>query len=75
MTWFNYKEVKPEVGVEVLAQSDKWIDEDYNPKGIRIGLQNESNEDGYFVCAQWNNIQDFYKTQYMDIPEKWKYTN
>lgn len=65
--------ITPEFGVEVIAFSPEWIDEDFNPKGIRIGF---FDGDGSFVSAKWIDYQDSYTedntvmpTHYMDIPE------
>jgi hypothetical protein len=58
--WFDYSVTKPPIGVEVLAQSDNWINEDYNIRGIRIGFQNED-ENGPFVSAKWDNSGDIYE--------------
>lgn len=40
MNWKKFKEEKPSEGEEVLAYHPSWIDEDFNPKGIRIGFWN-----------------------------------
>lgn len=40
MDWKKYKEEKPSEGEEVLAYHPSWIDEDFNPRGIRIGFWN-----------------------------------
>lgn len=58
----NYIELskqKPEEGVEVLCFNENWIDEDFNPKGIRIGFLNG---DGNFTTAHWWDYQDCYMT-------------
>ena len=44
--WINYKEQKPPYGVEVLAYHHEWVNEYFNPKGIRVGfLQDSLSED------------------------------
>lgn len=54
MEWIKYKEQKPPMGEEVLAYNPNWIDEDFNPKGIRIGFQDVSDgDDGDFVSAHY----------------------
>jgi hypothetical protein len=68
--WIDYNETKPPIGVEVLAQNNDWIDEDYNEYGIRVGFQNED-EEGYFLTAKWNNYQDCYDTV-EEKPKYWK---
>lgn len=40
MNWKKFKEEKPSEGEEVLAYHPSWIDEDFNPRGIRIGFWN-----------------------------------
>lgn len=70
--WIDYEQSKPPVGIEVLAQSDKWIDEDFNIRGIRLGFQNEG-DDGYFISAKWNNYHDAYDTIDDINPTKWKH--
>lgn len=70
--WINYKIEKPELGIEVLAYSSEWIDEDYNPKGIRVGFQDFSKDsDGEFVSAKFCNSQDSYYTDRESKPEYW----
>lgn len=70
--WNDYATNKPPLGIEVIAQSEHWVDEDFNPKGVRIGFQNEDN-DGPFITAKWNNYQDFYDTIESSKPTKWKH--
>ena len=36
--YINYQEQKPPFGVEVIAYHHKWVDEDFNPNGTRIGF-------------------------------------
>jgi hypothetical protein len=72
--WFDYSVTKPPIGVEVLAQSGNWINEDYNIRGIRIGFQNED-ENGPFVSAKWDNYGDIYKDCEEYKPTKWKFIN
>lgn len=67
--WKLYAEEKPPVGVEVLAFSPKWIDEDFNPKGIRIGFQNE-NDAGPFMSAEWCNYCDEWHTRDSDFNQR-----
>ena len=68
MKWINYQEKKPPFGVEVLAYHHKWVNEDFNPKGIRVGfLQDNMAESGKknpydFVSAYWWDYQDTYMT-------------
>lgn len=50
MDWKKYKEEKPSEGEEVLAYHPSWIDEDFNPRGIRIGFWNGGDD---FKSAHW----------------------
>ena len=56
--WINYKEEKPPFGVEVIAYHHKWINEDFNPNGTRVGFLGD---DG-FISAFWWDYQDCYET-------------
>ena len=56
--WINYKEEKPPFGVEVIAYHHKWIDEDFNPNGTRIGFLSDEG----FTSAFWWDYQDCYET-------------
>jgi hypothetical protein len=70
--FFNFKETKPPIGVEVMSHSKSWIDEDYNKKGIRVGFLNED-ENGDFISAQWDNSGDTYENCEEEKPEVWWY--
>jgi hypothetical protein len=70
--WVTYAVIKPPVGVEVLAQTDEWVSEDYNKKGIRVGFQNED-DNGPFVSAKWNNCSDTYEDCEEHKPVRWKF--
>ena len=48
-------------GDAVLLFSESWIDEDFNPKGIREGFRNESN-DGPIYSARWNDCHECWET-------------
>ena len=56
--WINYKEEKPPFGVEVIAYHHKWVDEDFNPNGTRIGFLSDEG----FTSAFWWDYQDCYET-------------
>ena len=55
-TWYNYENKKPPKGVEVIAYHHKWIDEDFNPNGQRVGFLSEEG----FISAYWWDYQDTY---------------
>lgn len=58
MDWKYYKDIRPPNGIEVLAFNPGWVDEDYNPRSIRIGFESF---DG-FVSAHWWDYQNCYMT-------------
>lgn len=41
MNWRKFSKEKPPQGQEVLAYNRAWINEDFNPKGVRIGFTME----------------------------------
>lgn len=56
--WISIEDELPKEGEEVLLFNEKWKDEDYNPRGLRIGFLGA---DG-FISAHWWNYQDCYMT-------------
>jgi hypothetical protein len=54
------------VNSEVLGYSPKWVDEDYNPEGVRICF---INDEGVWSSARWDNEQDRYETEPWDSME------
>lgn len=46
------------MGQQVIAYHREWIDEDDNPKGVRIGWQCDDD----FTSAYWWSYQDCYMT-------------
>ena len=56
--FISFEEEMPPEHEEVLFYNEKWINEDFNPRGIRIGFM--SNDD--FTTAHWWNYQDTYET-------------
>ena len=56
-TWYKYSETPPPIGVEVIAYNHKWINEDFNPKGTRVGFRTDEND---FISAYWWDYQDDY---------------
>lgn len=57
--WIKYNNKMPEEGIEVIAFHHKWINEDFNPNGTRIGFLNGDKE---FTTAYWWDYQDSYIT-------------
>lgn len=60
MEWKKINMLEIEAGIELLLYNEKWINEDYNPKGIRIGFYDDL--DGW-VSAYWCNYHDCYHTR------------
>lgn len=58
MEWNKVSEKEMPFGKEVIAFNEKWIDEDFNLNGTRVGFM----QDDGFVSATWNNEQDCYDT-------------
>jgi hypothetical protein len=56
--WIKVDDMLPEEGIEVLCFNEAWINEDFNPKGIRIGFLNGSE----WTTAHYWNYQDTYMT-------------
>lgn len=56
--YINYQEQKPPFGVEVVAYHHKWVDEDFNPNGTRVGFLGDEG----FISAFWWDYQDCYET-------------
>lgn len=54
---------------EVNAFHPAWIDEDINPKGIRVGFVNG---DDKFYSAKWNNYHDCYESDTVIFPTHWQ---
>jgi len=65
--WIDFSINKPNEGFEVLAYSSEWVDEDFNPTGIRVGFLNG---DRTFISARWRDYQDTYMNG-EELPEKW----
>lgn len=60
MKWNKVSEKELPHGEEVIAFNKKWIDEDFNPNGTRVGFLGD---DG-FISAEWNDEWDEYVMHY-----------
>lgn len=58
--WIPIEEELPELGVEVLFKNEKWINEDYNPDGVRIGFRDDG---AGYVTAYYCSYHDEYHTR------------
>ena len=52
-TWYKFEDKKPPKGIEVIAYNSKWIDEDFNPTGQRVGFLSDLG----FTSAYWWDYQ------------------
>lgn len=67
--WNKLKDHQPEVGIEVIGFHRDWIDEDFNPDGIRICFLNG---DEQWYQAMWVDYQDSYNTYVSETgPSHW----
>lgn len=66
--WYKTSEKELPFGEEVIAFNEKWIDEDFNPNGTRIGFL----QDDGFISATWNDEQDCYDTCYEEGDDYYK---
>ena len=55
-TWYKFEDKKPPKGIEVIAYNSKWIDEDFNPTGQRVGFLSDLG----FTSAYWWDYQGDY---------------
>lgn len=58
----------PPHGVPVLLWAEEWVDEDFNPTGVRVGHFTEG--DGYTSCG-WDARQDVFTTEDESSPTLW----
>lgn len=45
----------------VTLYAPEWVDDDFNPCGVREGFRNEG-DDGPIMCARWNDPCDRWET-------------
>jgi len=65
--WIPLTEKEPEEGFEVLLYNKNWINEDWNPKGVRVGYLGGV---GGWISAYWCNYHDDYHTRTSDEDDK-----
>jgi len=65
--WISLDKQQPEEGFEVLLFNAKWKNEDWNPKGIRIGYKDGI---GGWISAYWCNYHDDYHTRNSEEDDK-----
>lgn len=66
--WLDFESLTQKEG-EVLAFNEKWIDLDFNPKGVRVGFLTDSK---IFISAKWWDYQDTYINSEVDQPTQWR---
>lgn len=64
MNWIKIEsDTEIPTGIELLLFNEKWIDEDFNPNGVRIGFKDDLTN---WTTAQYSNYQDCYYTRTAD---------
>jgi len=71
MEWILVKDKLPlfEEDDWVLGYSKEWINEDFNPRGIRICCIYGNGEQ--WCSANWFDYQDYFKTDLDTCPTHW----
>ena len=64
--WISVDDKPIPKGQFVIAYHPKWVDEDFNPQGVRIGFQGD---DGFISAYWWDSEDDFIAIG------KWKWEN
>lgn len=58
-SWIKTNEDLPPFGTEVLGYHPTWIDDDFNPEGVRVCyLQEQLDEPDLWCIAIWDNDMD-----------------
>lgn len=60
MKWNKVSEKELPYGEEVIAFNKKWIDEDSNPNGTRVGFLGDRG----FISEEWDEEWEAYATYY-----------
>jgi hypothetical protein len=68
MEWIELKKETPPPSTVVLGYNKKWVDEDFEPEGIRETFMQD---DGVFLSAKWNNSMDEWVTDDKTKPTHW----
>lgn len=69
MNWIKVNEeiIKKCLGIPVLGYNPEWVNEDFNPKGVRECFASDGGEDGW-ISAKWDSDSDCYNTDYISVP-------
>lgn len=70
--WISVEKDLPPVSTFVDGYNEKWIDEDYNPEGIRQCFLEDS---AVWISSDWNNELDQWITDDKSTPSHWKQRN
>lgn len=69
--WIPINEEKPAIGIPVDLFNPEWIDEDFNPEGIREGCKTDMADQPWVSCV-WNSSFDEYVTDEISSPTHWR---
>lgn len=70
MNWIDINEKHLEFGEEVIGYNPAWVDEDFNPNGIRIGFLSDCGDDGVKGQDAYNISGEFIGQQHF-CQAKW----
>jgi hypothetical protein len=70
--WISVEERLPENGVAVSGYNKKWIDEDYNPLGIRESVCYGQPSLPVWQSAKWCGLHDEWHNDTETIPTHWQ---
>lgn len=68
LNWQSVSETPAPHGIPVWCCNPAWINEDFNPEGIREGFWND---DGYWITCGWDPCNDVFTTIEQDTPTMW----
>lgn len=68
--WIGIDDALPPHGKPVWLWSPNWVDEDFNPEGVRDGFYND---EGIWTSCGWDPCHDVYTTDETSVPLKWAY--
>lgn len=69
--WIDITIEIPKIGVPVDLFNPEWIDEDFNPEGIREGCKTDMPDQPWVSCV-WNSSYDEYNTDEVSSPTHWR---
>lgn len=61
----------PEQAHWFLGYSPEWVDDDFNPQGIRECISLDVGETRFYLSAKWNNDLDCWDTEETTVPTFW----